>query len=457
MSTPQAVNPGRGPRRQRRQPRSAADSSSEPDQILHNLNGPNTPPAQIPRTSATFVPMTESAVTVSDDGASKKKRGRPKKQPQQPPAEVSAPPVTNNVPNHRYANSNPQNMVLSPERMKATPLKQAYAGPTFHASPAASSLPMPSFLTKSSSKTNGEISGQTERRRNDSKDSNSPPERPSSQDEVRDREASPLEFLFQAARAAKTSQHADSPCTQSETDISHVRAASNPPIARDQISPANRSRNHNRHPTDGSIDNMFPLEMDGSSTPEMVIGPAFATPYKDRMKALRSPNSPSNAPIHNLEEEQRKAKGDALKRFLMNPQPQRPASASARLREVSNPFDSPASAPNYIPQRHTSGPSTPVSYNSPNGVNRVTQSAYAQYPFPQQSFANYANGSPRPRPPSSNLRREVTPMNPAVELPASQYQISTRSTPRGTPAKDKPAEANGMDDLRRILKLNLTD
>jgi len=48
-------------------------------------------------------------------------------------------------------------------------------------------------------------------------------------------------------------------------------------------------------------------------------------------------------------------------------------------------------------------------------------------------------------------------MNPAVELPASQYQISTRSTPRGTPVKDKPAEANGMDDLRRILKLNLTD
>jgi hypothetical protein len=349
--------------------------------------------------------------------------------------------------------------VLSPDRMKSTPLKQAYAGPTFHASPAASSLPMPSFLAKNANKASGELSAQLDNPRKNSKTGDSPPEKSENLENGQDREASPLDFLFKAAIAAKSGQRFDSPGNQSENDLSHVRAVSNPPISRDQDSPANRSRNHERRPTEGSIGEMFPLEMDGSSTPDMVIGPAFATPYKDRMNALRSSSATPSATNSNMDEGQRKAKSDALKRLLMNPQPQRPASASARLREVSNPFDPPSATANGIPQRHNSGPSTPVSYNTPNHANHGAQTVYAPYPFAPQSFANYTNGSPRPRPPSSNLRREVTPVGPAVELPAPQYTILGRGTPLGyTPSKDKSMDAKSMeDDLRRILKLGLTD
>ena len=46
----------------------------------------------------------------------------------------------------RQANNNDTSLV---ELVDVTPVKPAYAGPTFHASPAASALPMPKFLSKS--------------------------------------------------------------------------------------------------------------------------------------------------------------------------------------------------------------------------------------------------------------------------------------------------------------------
>ena len=345
---------------------------------------------------------------------------------------------------------------IQPEKSKATPIKQAYAGSTFHQSPAASALPIPSFYSKSVPSV--------------SPVKPPPPQAiPEKLEEVRTgeaskdtpskRESTPLDFLFDAARQAQQTPRGESPSARS--DRVPVRTGSPP-----------------KSPAPKHQDSMFPFELDGASTPGE-DGSSFATPYRERMEAMRV-SRPASAGAKSLDENERKAKTEALKKLLLR----NAGAQDSKGPELNNPFD--ARAPQSANQlttphpqtRHRSGPSTPSYMQSYNGNGRSDQY------FPQ--MPHYPNHDPSQYPPyrpSSNLRnvygstREPEPAELSSDSAISPPRISTARKPsypispvaaaperistanktsQAANHKAKPSVQQMEDDLRRVLKLDLT-
>lgn len=96
---------------------------------------------------------------------------------------------------------------MTPNRTNETPIR-AYAGPTFHASPAASSLPMPKYFSKSVPNVDKTSSLKTMMEQ-EAPDTTSGSEESPSQEisqpahDHRAREESPLDIFFRADREAK--------------------------------------------------------------------------------------------------------------------------------------------------------------------------------------------------------------------------------------------------------------
>jgi Proline-rich nuclear receptor coactivator motif len=374
MSTP-PVNSAQTPRRSPRRPKKdanfmatqSATSNSEPS-----------PPAlatktasQKPNESQTMI---QSTAPRKKSQASKKHSDGP-----EPGRQLS------------YGQTSAQPNGTSPSK-KATPLKQAYAGPTFHSSPAASSLPMPSFYSKSlpTVAASPRLNPTTQLDGEGNRDSDTETLLPvqSGDSTSKCREPSPLDFMFEAARKAR-----DSPKTQS------------PDFRAGRLSPFDDiSRTPSRTPGENSAESVFPFELDGNGGRSMSIGPSFATPYKERLEALRSPKAQSTTPTQDLDEKERKEKSEALKRLLIN---------ASQLRSPHNPdvnsyfperaFDSQSATPNPPRYRHHSGPSTP-------------QPGTQHAPVPRYYFQNIPavaqeREPPVQRPVSSHLRREYQPNN----------------------------------------------
>ncbi|KIX10104.1 uncharacterized protein Z518_01185 [Rhinocladiella mackenziei CBS 650.93] len=344
------------------------------------------------------------------------------------------------------------------EKAKATPMKPAaYAGSTFQQSPAASALPLPSFYSKSLPTTNSLPSqlanGETV---NPQTTSVTPAEESPSK-----RESTPCDFLFEAARQARTTPRTDSPATRSGN------------LSVPNGSPASRS------PAPREGDPMFPFELEGGSIPGE-DGSSFATPYKDRIEALRSARSTSGG--KSMDENERKAKSDALKKLLMKSSGQEGDQGPGASVDMNNPFN--ARAPHqqdFVTQepslkRHSSGPSTPVymqdypGYNAPPGSSQMAQ----RFPPPQMQ-------TPK-RPISSRLRNVygaqsepeyaelssdsgVTPPISTARSQTPQHAPQYGSGPIGQPYggqpqmpthRSKPSAQQLEDDLRRVLKLDLT-
>ena len=292
----------------------------------------------------------------------------------------------------------------SPDK-KATPLKQAYAGPTFHASPAASTLPMPSFYSKSLPTVSASpgLNPTTHLDGEGNRDSEieTSPQVPSGDCTSKRQEPSPLDFMFEAARKAR-----DSPKTQS------------PDHRPGRLSPFDDfSRTPSRTPGEASAESVFPFELDGNGGRSMSIGPSFATPYKERLEALRSPKT--STPTQDLDDKERKEKSEALKRLLINASqlrsPQKPEMNSYFPERA---LDSQSATPNSQRYRHHSGPSTP----QPGTQHAPVPRHYFQNPPPA---AAQERDPPFQRPISSHLRREYQPNN----YPAAAELDSDSGTP----------------------------
>lgn len=391
------------------------------------------------------------------DPANGQRRG---KAPKSKAVRASAPPSadTDCIPA-----SAPPHQSTRPNRLVETPVK-AYAGPTFHASPAASSLPLPKFFSKSVPDVDKTCSlkvmmdHETNEITSGSEDSPSlENSHPSYNRQVW--EDSPLDIFFRADREAKArgwTGNVASPNNSSSGEVRH----------------------HSRHHTDSSLRGIFPLEMDGASTEvretmprEGPVNPIHQTPSEADQR-----------------EEHRKAQTLDLKKLLYSPRPQRPASSSPR--SISSP--------------HLLG--FPVSKTSPRGcapaqvpesLNRDPQRqaallALAQKQIPGMATAN--NVSANQRPAYSKLRKQLSmPTSPGLEPikpPATQSQPNINETPARTNGQvqilqngyilpyspfssdsSTPSKTTGdisttsnrhskdaksiEDDLRRILKLDV--
>lgn len=373
-------------------------------------------------------------------------------------------------PNGSPVQASPQKL-FTPSRPNATPVK-AYAGPTFHASPAASSLPIPKFFSRSVpnvDKTSCLNSMMDQEAVDTTSESDSPPSlgnNPSTPDHQA-REDSPLDIFFQADRDAKAKAKAQAQARFGSLAVSNgLRSESQ-----------NDVRHHSRQPTDSSLGEMFPLEMDGAGAET----PGSKT---DNEPNIRAPKAMTDTEYR---DEQRKAQTLELKKLLYSPKPQRPASSSPCSGTLSNGLGSPS--PRITPRGGSPG-------LAPDSKSKNQQRHAVLLALAQKQISGISTNmvSTPQRPPSSKLRKELlVPSSPGVqtlELPATptQSRVEKTSTPTNNytrqqqngyasaytpfpstftpPAKPPEKFQNTLsrysrdgksieEDLRRILKLDV--
>lgn len=378
----------------------------------------------------------------------------------------------------------------TPGRSTATP-SQAYAGPTFHASPAPSSLPMPKFLSKSVPEAN-KGAGLSARLENEAIEGLSPEISKGSPicenvERVQQHigEESPLDIFFKAdreekARARQTSLR--SPLLD-EAEGGHLSIAAGATSG----SPTpllDHTRHHSRHPTNGSANGLFTMELEDERSISTAPQAKRLTLPTDLKRAISAPSNIITEPGRD-EAAKRNASSLALKKLLLTPQPKRPV------------LESKSVPPSEGKKRHTppvkesSGPF--ASSQAPPEIRILSRKQPASLPQLQRQFGStVASGSsPRPRPPSSNLRQELSaPQTPVQgelpELPATPTPShkSRRFAPPAPPTSQnqhsaaqnipfpslRPTVSPGIDphsiqdtndvsrmeeELRRVLKINV--
>ena len=311
-----------------------------------------------------------------------------------------------------------RNQSLTPTRGNETPVK-AYAGPTFHASPAASSLPMPKFFSKSMpnvDKTSSLKSMMEQEAPETASESEGSPFRENTQPvhDHRSREASPLDIFFRADEKAKAKARPLQESALKSSDGQSILSASPSGLH-------TPNRHHSRHPTDGSVGGMFPLEMDGVA-PDMASNCTISGKGSHHYEPAIHNSSTMAEP--DLTEEQRRAKTAALKQLLYSTRPPLPHNGSAGQRPPSSSL-----------RQELTMPSSPGVLNPPRGPPSPT-------PFRVQN----SHISPRTQ---HHPNGYVSPYS-HITPPRAQSQGSN-----STPINDNGNNKSLEDDLRRILKLEV--
>ncbi|KAI1375745.1 hypothetical protein F4677DRAFT_99782 [Hypoxylon crocopeplum] len=229
------------------------------------------------------------------------------------------PSSTNQKGRNKDANKKPRNIKNGSASLpfKDSPVP-IFAGSTFHASPAPSALPIPSFLskpeadspamTKTSSPEEALSSASTP---SDEPTSPSPPSIPGSKD-------SPLEFFFRADRAEKARTRRTSSVHTNATPIGPFSPPHESPkelSASSKVTAVPTETRRPHYPKRATVQGISADELDGN--PSQPIGPAFSTPYQERMRAVRSArNSAQATPTPTVLRSQDPNSSEALKRYL---------------------------------------------------------------------------------------------------------------------------------------------
>ncbi|KAJ5790305.1 uncharacterized protein N7518_007316 [Penicillium psychrosexuale] len=343
----------------------------------------STPPSSPPHNMSPGVIQVDS---LTNFNSSKKKPMRSGKKPR----DSKASPATSGYHSNGY-NSGPRYTPTQPAVTSPQPKPSAaYAGPTFHASPAPSALPIPSFFSKSAPDPNLVPPIET-----DSDDAEVDPE-------LDVTPPPPLDFLFKAAVQARDQ-----------------KSTSSPEVNKVLQSPQTEPRALRPNP-----DGMFAFEMGNSDyTRNLHIGPSFAPSYQDRMNALR-PSSTSQS--SDMTEEERRIKTEELKHLLLNPPPQKPPSSAHASHDHARSFGPrPSNVPPYAtPLRTTSGPQLTLSHSSFSNQQLQQQHIPQNTGRPQYQYPTHSH---------SPLRREVD-LVPPPSMPPYRGPVSNRASNGGSPA-----------------------
>ncbi|KAI0554934.1 hypothetical protein F4679DRAFT_242595 [Xylaria curta] len=316
--------------------------------------------------------------------------------PQKPPAGAPVPKTqsTNQKQKNKgNKNRNTKSGVASPGRRldrESPPLQsqeapaRTFAGSSFHASPAPSALPLPRFLGLANAESPPVKVSPTEPALESSPSTDSDDVGPA--DDPIPRDESPLEFFFRADRAEKarvrraSSANADAVNT---TAFSPLRDSSHKECNTFPKTIAHPSLRRPMFTERNSSPGMSTDELGGSSI--LSVGPAFSTPYQERIRAARSSqNSARQSPQVNRSLDPNSS--EALKRYLFTGQLGRP-----EPQELS-PHSSPSSKTGrqLSPEQHRSGGRQQGAYlPSPN---------FAPGMFPASVLAGHApRAQPAPR------------------------------------------------------------
>lgn len=368
----------------------------------------------------------------------------------------------NNAQMHQQAHA-----VAVQPMVTGSPAKLAYAGPTFHASPAASALPKPMFMSKSVPGDTKPTSLQSRLEQEVGDSGSSAASTPVVADTVPaavapPREESPLEFFFKADRAEKAKG-------QTPTGLDTPGGKPSLPIAQ-SAPPGNNwsniyqrdNRHHQRTESSQSQRGVFALELDGTGI----------QPGRSPVQQTQGMQS-ATAPRPNSQ-----AEGDPIRRFLLetahgsSPSPK----SSLEPPQSSSGYasDQPGASPFYRPQlgqRSSSGPSTPIPHAHP-----PSNSLH----YGNRNLSPLFQAAKSPNHGTSQLRRELgasPPQQAGSQQWASIYQQhpnqyganppshGSSGAPRsaneaperynhGSQTSQQPHDTKSMEnDLRRILKL----
>lgn len=511
MSTPSDI-PQRPARRSRRNPKTTQNLSdarliqTSSNNVSHpQASGPNFQPTQIlsrkvpdMTPTAGYEPsmtdnlpstpprhsQTPQAVTHNGNRLSSSVKSAGTKQQKSAKTQGTHQKATPKINQSEAMESTQRSNTLTPGRDTGTP-SRAYAGPTFHASPAASSLPMPKMFSRSVPNVNKTASLKHMMEQtapiSASENEDSPfvdRGEPSPSRQVR--EASPLDIFFQADRKAKADRAISTPNTGlMPSNISQGQGTGS------DISPS-KSRNHSRHPTNGSGGGIFPIELE-SLHPNSI---SHSSPSPQATSSQRDPFDRSNsAPLgaltnHQTPEQHRHAQTIALKKMLFA---QRPPGSLVSLGTDAPPLESKqfSAATNVVPTQSKA----PCPIGDPDTKNAQRKAALLALAHKQISDGNHASQRPGssglskemvtdhtwstqydPQPPSTptsnhaskNLQVSALPHNASGPEIGSHAKLDPQNSHRSPLDQTRLAPKNNTmtaksieDDLRRILKLEV--
>lgn len=363
----------------------------------------------------------------------------------------------------------------------ATPFKeQAYAGPTFQASPAPSSLPVPKFFSRSVPNVAAPQSFEARMASEKVQDSEqSSPESATATPPPRASQQSPLDIFFNADRAEREKRPSGSRLSP--------EAAARPP-------PATEPRNSFQQ----SGKSIFLRELDGDDGP--MISPKTVPPRDRLSQPFKSSSLPGTTNLETDSESERDAFTKNLKDLLLNnvngTPPQNSVSRSnLRPHTASRPSEGTFETPSPF-QRSISGPSTPA----PSTDHQNHYSLHYGNRNLSPLFKAARSGTP-PRPSGLRQQELASDISPRAKLPPEQIPqidpnsfsrtyldntirnsqptlppnlpVNVHQTNSSIPVSQQGVQASGAsprsasgggtsndiktmeDDLRRMLKLNV--
>lgn len=421
---------------------------------------PTTPP-RTPRRQNQAASQNNANLSATENGSKQKSRNKNR------PKNVMTSPATTRKGRKTPPQNGPLSAGMPSARPMNTPSTAAYAGSTFHASPAPSALPIPSFYSKSVPESPG-LRGMKGLKDNSSASHLATPPPVETPAKRSQREESPLDIFFNADRAEKE---------RARSAISYQSAANGPfhPPARSprssQTPPAPRTQTRSQTSQSKRISGsgMFVMEeLDGEEELATSFGPAFSTPYSERINAARSAKQSAqfSTPPSNAVQLSHSQNTDALKAYLFSDPS--PLSPPATTSTVGSPY-----------QSHY------TSHAGPKGTSLPQRPQYNNTIFNSESrLVNMPKTSTR----SSGLRQEVTPTKTPTRTPdrnsAFGQPNSSLRNPRGVSSevsdfdlifgsfKNAPGPASSLeissgdsvadlqgatDALRKILKLDAQD
>lgn len=325
--------------------------------------------------------------------------------PRQPKKHTCSQPSADRVfPPHGAHNASLTDTELGPAHSAATPAKTqgAYAGPTFHASPAPSALPIPKFLSKSvPPKTHTGPPTPPPDEASDPGSSPSPsPSRGVSIPIPSRQQDSPLDLLFRADRAEKARNVNCSPPAL--------------PFSSPNMPTHNTRPHHNKHDSFGSLNAPFPIELEANS------GAHLASPPPASLSAHRSVTAPSKIPQL---EALAQPKGPDPIQDLMNRLSMSHNKPGASTPPRTGPSD-PVIQHSPSPFRSTSGPTTPAPSTQAQEDPEVV---YGNQNLSNKFKAAQTDSAKR----NSGLRTEITADSPIVSQGSFPFTPFTSHDTRG--------------------------
>ncbi|KAL8661881.1 MAG: hypothetical protein Q9202_005163 [Teloschistes flavicans] len=452
--------PSKLPRRYRQKQRTT-DISQAPLSSLTEPSAPRQTKSDLDQpekdTKSTMSPQTTNTLAESDhtdqDKASQSKRNvSSAKQTKQTPRKKQSGSRSGASPTPKHnitprPNNRPKS--VTPVKQRTTSSQQYYAGPTFHASPAASSLPMPKWFSKSVPDVNKEsglqpaMKGTSETSSDQSEDSPTPAFAQRVGEE-QTREESPLDILFKADREEKQRQRKKQELGSTDRN----RLAPIPDL--------DRPRHHSRHSTTDSLGPLFPMELENKELTETPPDKASSQPNQGEPDTDTSNGMNSIEMVETPQQfEQRRAKTLALKKLLLSSIPTTSkVSSTTQNGRYANDTSSAPSNPQQSKVVATTHHASPCPRPSSSLCKEMSASA-----LPENGSISELPGTPTP----SRTRNVPTPVP----------QESHRCSPFGnkaqpdqapdTPSRSFPAPEASLasspfkkmeDDLRRILKMD---